>query len=78
MSDTWNIQAEWDQEAGVFVATSEDIPGLVAEAPSLYALVPKLRPIIYDLVELNNIPIPHSHMKIAIHAEVLADLDLTA
>jgi hypothetical protein len=28
------IRAQWDSEAGVWVAESEDVPGLVAEADS--------------------------------------------
>jgi hypothetical protein len=29
------IQARWDGEAGVWLATSKDVPGLVIEADSL-------------------------------------------
>ena len=28
------VKAEWDSEASVWVATSEDVAGLVAEAPN--------------------------------------------
>lgn len=47
------IHAEWDDEAHVWCATSEDVPGLVTEAPSIEALVERLRMIIPDLMELN-------------------------
>jgi hypothetical protein len=47
------IHAQWDDEARVWVATSEDVPGLVTEAPSMNALVDRLKVIIPDLMELN-------------------------
>ena len=31
-SRVYEIRAQWDSEAGVWVAESEDVPGLVAEA----------------------------------------------
>ena len=49
-----SIRAEWDDEAQVWVATSDDIPGLVTEAPSVEALVERLRAIIPELMELNR------------------------
>jgi hypothetical protein len=45
-----------DSEAGVWVAESEDVPGLVAEADSPNVLVQKLRALIPDLLELNGVP----------------------
>ena len=47
------IHAQWDDEACVWVATSEDVPGLITEAPSISALVERLKAIIPDLMELN-------------------------
>lgn len=47
------VRAEWDAEAGVYVATSDDVPGLVAEAPTLVALLDKLRKLVPHLLELN-------------------------
>ena len=41
--DTYHIQADWDPEAGVWVATSEDVPGLATEAETIEALTEKLR-----------------------------------
>ncbi len=32
MTGTILVRAEWDPEIRVYIATSEDIPGLVAEA----------------------------------------------
>jgi hypothetical protein len=37
------VTAAWDPAAEVFVATSDDVPGLVAEAPTPSALDAKLR-----------------------------------
>lgn len=48
------IRAEWDDEAQVWVATSDDVPGLVAEAPTIEVLVERLRAITPELMELNR------------------------
>ncbi len=48
------IRAEWDDEARVWYATSDDVPGLVTEAPTIEALVERLRAIIPELMELNR------------------------
>jgi predicted RNase H-like HicB family nuclease len=48
------VYASWDPEAKVWVATSEDIPGLVTEAPSLDVLVPKLRTMIPEMLDCNG------------------------
>lgn len=48
------ISARWDDEAHVWVATSEDVPGLITEAPSMSALVERLKAIIPELMELNR------------------------
>lgn len=49
------IYAEWDEEAGVWVAHSDDIIGLVTEAATVEALEARLKEIIPDLIELNGI-----------------------
>jgi hypothetical protein len=54
MSRTYEVEARWDSEAGVWVAESEDIRGLVAEAASLNALVDKIRLLAPELFELNG------------------------
>jgi predicted RNase H-like HicB family nuclease len=51
----YHIQARWDSEGGVWVAESEDVPGLVAEAESPNALAKKLRVLIPELLELNGV-----------------------
>ena len=52
---TYEVLALWDSEAGVWVAESEDVPGLVAEAESPNNLAEKLKVLIPELVELNGI-----------------------
>ena len=49
-----NVIASWDAEAQVWVAVSEDIPGLVTESPSLQMLVGKLQALIPEICELNK------------------------
>ncbi len=55
MNKVWGVLARWDGEAGVWVAESEDVPGLVAEAESPNALVEKLRVLIPELLEANGV-----------------------
>ena len=49
------VNAEWDDEARVWVATSDDVPGLVTEAETVEALEAKLKNMIPELLELNGI-----------------------
>ncbi|MBW4509712.1 MAG: DUF1902 domain-containing protein [Scytonematopsis contorta HA4267-MV1] len=51
----FKVQAFWDSEAEVWVATSEYVPGLATEASTMEALTQKLRIIIPELIGLNNI-----------------------
>jgi predicted RNase H-like HicB family nuclease len=51
----YEIRAQGDREAGVWVAESQDVPGLVSEADSPNALVEKLRTLIPELLELNGV-----------------------
>ncbi|MGH9784792.1 MAG: DUF1902 domain-containing protein [Terriglobia bacterium] len=55
MKKVYQVLAQWDSEAGVWVAESDDVPGLVAEAESLNALREKLRVLIPELLELNGV-----------------------
>jgi hypothetical protein len=53
------IHADWDPEAKVWVATTQDIRGLVTEAESIEALRAKLPAMIIDLLEetgLSDLP----------------------
>jgi len=48
------VYARWDDEANVWVATSEDVPGLATEAPNWDHLVRKLKAIIPELLDANG------------------------
>lgn len=48
------IRAEWDDEAGVWVATSDDVPGLATEAETIEALSAKLEIMVPELLEANG------------------------
>lgn len=47
------VTAQWDSEAAVWVATSEDIPGLVTEAKSLDDLIQRVVAVAPELLEDN-------------------------
>lgn len=51
----YHIEAIWDPEVSVWVATSDDVPGLATEAETLEALAGKLRIIIPELLEANRL-----------------------
>jgi len=44
----------WDGEAGVWVAESGDLPGLIMESPSLETLEDKVRAAAPELAELSG------------------------
>ncbi len=48
------VHAQWDDEARVWVATSDDVPGLATEASTTEELVAKLKVMIPELMELND------------------------
>jgi predicted RNase H-like HicB family nuclease len=48
------VRVEWDPEASVWVATSDDVPGLATESETLEALVEKLKVMIPELLEANH------------------------
>jgi hypothetical protein len=49
------IKAMWDAEAEVWIAVSDDVPGLVTEAETSARLVRKLRILIPELLEANGL-----------------------
>lgn len=50
----YNVMFHWDPEALVWVATSDDVPGLVLESGSVDALIERVRRAIPELLELNH------------------------
>ena len=49
-----SVKAIWDKDAQVWVATSEDVPGLATEADTLEELTEKLKIMIPELLEANG------------------------
>ncbi|HIK18471.1 MAG TPA: DUF1902 domain-containing protein [Leptolyngbyaceae cyanobacterium M33_DOE_097] len=66
-SAVYQVSAFWDDEAAVWVATSEDIPGLATEADTIEALSQKLRDIVPDLLVSNQVIAGDYTGAIAIH-----------
>jgi len=48
------VNLSWDGESAVWIATSEDVPGLVLESGSLDALMERLRFAVPELLALNG------------------------
>lgn len=62
------VKAEWDGEAGVWVATSDDVPGLVAEHRDfgqLERMVLELVPVL--LAENGMLPEGHGAFDLPVH-----------
>lgn len=57
---TFVVRANWDAEAKVWVATSEDVPGLAMEADTLERLIEKLNLVVPELLELNGVVPSHA------------------
>jgi predicted RNase H-like HicB family nuclease len=55
MPNSLTVRAVWDDEAQVWVATSDDVPGLATEADDMDALVEKLKTMIPELLDANGI-----------------------
>ena len=57
---SYTVVLSWDSKASVWVATSEDIKGLVLESGSLDVLIERVRMAVPDLLKLNNQPLEHA------------------
>ena len=51
----FKVTAFWDPGASVWVAESEEVPGLVTEADTVEQLVSKLRVMVPELLEANGV-----------------------
>jgi hypothetical protein len=58
LSRTFQVNALWDNDSSVWVATSNDVPGLATEAETLEALRQKLREMVPELLVLNHVVEP--------------------
>lgn len=50
----YNIQLVWDNEVEVWIATSDEIPGLILEDESADRLIQRVILAAPELIELNN------------------------
>jgi predicted RNase H-like HicB family nuclease len=78
-SVTYHVQADWDREAGVWVATSNDVPGLVTESETIESLTDRLRVMIPELLEANgllsdNLPSDAIAFELTTHRQELVTL----
>jgi len=55
------VKAFWDKEASVWVAESEDIPGFITEAETMEMLIFKIKTLIPELLEENNLKITDNY-----------------
>ena len=55
MMAPYNVKAEWDGEAAVWVASSDDVPGLATGADTFEELIEKLKIVIPELLEENGL-----------------------
>ncbi|MBQ6504289.1 MAG: DUF1902 domain-containing protein [Flexilinea sp.] len=51
-----NIKLTWDDDAHVWIATSDEVPGLVLESDSFDELIERVRYAVPELLELNGLP----------------------
>lgn len=61
-SRKYHVVARWDDEARVWVATSDDVPGLVTEAATQAELAAKLKVMIPELLEENGVSEDACHL----------------
>ena len=52
---TYTVKAEWDAESSTWVASSDDVPGLVTGADTLEELVEKLHVLVPEMLEVNGV-----------------------
>ena len=65
------VRAQRDDLAGVWVATSDDVPGLVTEADTIEELQAKVLVMIPELLELNEIDCELAEIPVHIVAELM-------
>lgn len=61
MQPSYTIHAFWDEEASVWVAESDDVPGLATYGDSMDHLIEKLNVMIPELLEANGVVLPQAH-----------------
>ena len=53
------IKLFWDSEAAVWMATSDDLPGLALEAGSVDALIERVKYIVPELLEIEDVKVDY-------------------
>jgi predicted RNase H-like HicB family nuclease len=61
------VDAFWDEEAQVWVASSNDVPGLITEADTMEQLMQKLKIVIPELLHANGLLNDPGTIDIPIH-----------
>jgi predicted RNase H-like HicB family nuclease len=51
----FEVRAEWDADASVWIATSDDVPGLCCEAATFEELLAELEPLVPELLLANGV-----------------------
>ena len=64
---TIRVEAIWDGEAQVWVATSDDVPGLITEADTSEQLIEKLQGMIPELLQANGLISENDPSDIPLH-----------
>lgn len=59
---SYRINFQWDDEAAVWIATSQDVPGLVLESGSFDALLERVKYAVPELIDLNGDKPEHQKM----------------
>jgi hypothetical protein len=72
MSRDIEIRARWESDAGVWIATSEDVPGLVVEADTWPRMIEEVRLVLPDLLEVSG----ESHQDLSLTFKAEEHLDL--
>lgn len=54
MPDTKHVHASYDPDARVWWAESDDVPGLVSEAPTLEGLMDRVTAVVGELLAANG------------------------
>lgn len=67
-----DIQARWDSDANVWIATCTDVPGLVVEGDTWPTMIEEVRLVLPDLLELSGLH--HEKLSLTFRAETHLEL----
>lgn len=63
----YKVLAEWDEQAGVWIATSVDVPGLCCESATFEDLVDTVVALVPDLLIANHMVEPSQMGEVPVH-----------